>query len=55
MKKGKGKSSSKKGNNDGGASSLRKKKDLIKLKCFSCHKNGHYTSQCPEKKGKGKT
>jgi hypothetical protein len=30
-------------------------KDLSKIKCFICHKNDHYASQCPEKKkGKGK-
>jgi hypothetical protein len=29
---------------------------LSKLKCYICHKNGHYASQCLEKKkGKGKT
>jgi hypothetical protein len=55
-RKGKGKSSNKKGNNDGGSSQPGKKKDLSKIKCFSCHKNGHYASQCSEKKkGKGKT
>jgi hypothetical protein len=52
-RKGKGKSSSKKGNNDGGSSQPGKKKDLSKIKCFSCHKNGNYASQCPEKKKKG--
>jgi hypothetical protein len=31
------------------------KKDLSKIKCFACHKYGHYASQCPEKKGQGKT
>jgi hypothetical protein len=55
-KKGKGKSYRKKGNNDGGSSQLGKKKDLSNIKCFSCHKNGHFASRCPEKKkGKGKT
>jgi hypothetical protein len=26
---------------------------LSKIKCFSCHKNGNYASQCSEKKNKG--
>jgi hypothetical protein len=31
------------------------KKGLSKIKCFSCHKHGHYASQCPHKnKNKGK-
>jgi hypothetical protein len=54
-RKGKGKSSSKKGNSDGGSSQPGKKKNLSKIKCFSCYKNGHYASQCPEKKGNEKT
>jgi hypothetical protein len=46
-RKGKGKGSNKKGNSDGGTSQPGKKKDLSKIKSFACHKNGHYSSQCP--------
>jgi hypothetical protein len=28
------------------------KKDMRKVKCFSCHKFGHYARQCPNKKKK---
>jgi hypothetical protein len=48
-RKGKGKSSSKKGNSDGG-SSHPGKKDLIKIKCFSCHENGNYASSVRRRK-----
>jgi hypothetical protein len=48
-RKGKGK-----GNNEGATS--QPMKDLSKVKCFACHKSGHYASQCQEKKkGKGKS
>jgi len=52
--KGKGKGSNKKGNNEE-STSHPIKKDLSKIKCFTCHKFGHYTSQCPKKKMEGKT
>jgi hypothetical protein len=34
--------------------SLRQKKDLSKIKCFDCHDYGHYASQCPHRKGRGR-
>ena len=48
--KGKAKKGSSKGSN---SQSEKKKKDLSKVKCFGCHKFGHYVSDCPERK-KGK-
>lgn len=39
-----------KGNSDEEGQQSRKKKDLSKLKCFFFHKNGHYASQCLDKK-----
>jgi hypothetical protein len=48
-RKGKGKGSNKKGNSEE-STSHPGKKDLSKIKCFTCHKFGHYASQCPEKK-----
>jgi hypothetical protein len=38
------------GNNEGDTSQSSKKKDLSKIKSFTCHKNSHYASWCPEKK-----
>jgi hypothetical protein len=45
-RKGKGKGSTR------GETSIEqwKKKDLSKVKCFACHKQGHYASQCPQQK-----
>jgi hypothetical protein len=31
-----------------------KKKDMNKVKLFSCHKNGHYSSQYPKKNKRNK-
>ena len=28
-------------------------KDISKVKCFNCHKKGHYASQCPKSKKGG--
>jgi hypothetical protein len=43
-----------KGKSEESTSQLRKR-DLSKIKCFSCHKHNHYASQClDKKKGKGK-
>lgn len=39
-----------------GSSNDGKKKDMEKVKCFTCHKTVHYANQCPSRnKGKGKT
>ena len=53
--KGRGKKPNKgKGKSEESTSQLGKK-DLSKIKCFSCHKHGHYASQClDKKKSKGK-
>jgi hypothetical protein len=32
----------------------RRKKDLSKIRCFECYDYGHYASQCPHWKGKGR-
>ena len=47
MGKGKAKKGSSKGSN---SQSEKKKKDLSKIKCFGCHKYGHYVSDCLERK-----
>jgi hypothetical protein len=32
--------------------SSEKKTDMSKVRCFACHKTGHYVSQCPNKEKK---
>jgi hypothetical protein len=30
-------------------------RDMIKVRCFACHKTGHYANKCPNKKKKEST
>jgi hypothetical protein len=51
----KGKGKTKKNTSGEATSQDGKKKDMSKVKCFACHKFGHYAGQCPnKKKGKNK-
>ena len=47
-RKGKGKASHFKSNSSHGG----KKGDMSKVRCFNCHKMGHYATNCPSKKSK---
>ena len=51
MKKGKGKASHSKSDSYHGG----KKKDMMKVKCFDCHKMGHFATNCPLKNSKEKS
>jgi len=42
----------KKGSKGGAKQRGEGKKDMSKVKCFACHKMGHYAGQCPNKKKK---
>ena len=46
-RKSKGKEKRKKGG--------KKNLDMSKVKCFICHKQGHFDSQCPDRKKKNNT
>jgi hypothetical protein len=48
----KGKNKSKKGSKRQKGQRGEGKKDMNKVKCFVCHKFGHYVGQCPNKKNK---
>ena len=50
----KGKKKSKKGPKKGGAKQQQdgQKKDISTVKCFACHKMGHYAAESPNKKKK---
>ena len=50
----KGKKKSKKGPKKGGAKQQQdgQKKDMNTVKCFACHKMGHYAATCSNKKKK---
>jgi hypothetical protein len=43
----KGKGRAKKSSSGGTTSKGEKKRDMSKVKCFACHKLGHYASLCP--------
>jgi hypothetical protein len=45
----------KKGPKGGNKPKSEGKKDMSKVKCFACHKFGHYAGQCPNKKKKQTT
>jgi hypothetical protein len=46
----KGKGSVKRNTGGEPTSQAGKKRDLSKVKCFACHRSGHYASQCLESK-----
>ena len=48
----KGKKKSKGGPKGGAKPKGEQKKDMSKVKCFACHKMGHYAGQCPNRKKK---
>jgi hypothetical protein len=50
VRKGGKKGGPKKGHKEHSCSLEHGKKDLSHVKCFKCHKMGHYASQCPKKK-----
>jgi hypothetical protein len=41
------------GNNNGRNNNASKKKDIIQVECFKCHKTGHYANEFPQRKDEG--
>jgi hypothetical protein len=55
-KKGKGKFFVKKGKSQGEGKQFGQKRDMSKIKCYIFHNNGHFASQCPQRrKGESQT
>jgi hypothetical protein len=55
VRKGGKKGGPKKGHKEHSCSSEHGKKDLSHVKCFKCHKMGHYASQCPRRRRRQRT
>jgi hypothetical protein len=41
------------GHGNGRSNNVPEKKDISQVECYKCHKTGHYTNDCPQKKDEG--